>query len=1204
MAEAESNNEDELKQNCVKAEFMFVKVKNYLIELFCQRYLHTTKLKWMDNVESGRFIFQGLGKTFYEKASPQHKEMMLEGDLKNWEIGLLCGVLPLTIKLTGPKRAKLKWKEQNDSIRELGEIHKKVSASPKMTTPEFIKMAEDIGRLLINLEMNPERVELFLKAFVSQSVPSHLDQMFWALNSIRESEELAKEAFSQHNFEVAIQYLDKTLDTFHFKSKDKLSELLRMRAWSHVHWAHKQQDASKKEEHMKAAFLDAKGSIEFDGKGGHPEAHYVAGVCYGELQSYDESSKHFYQAIAGDPMNVTYRKMKDVYQLLAGDYLMPDLLAPPTDSLSFLQLVAVARSGIDNLLGLDVKNCLQSNSQFVTQEQLSDEQKMVILGYQHMYGWGQQRDLNEAYLCFQKAIRGATESEAKYNLGIICHFSDRTTNEHMEKGFLLLKEVAFMEGAESGGVTNNAGNVICISQAQFVMGLFHERGAEFGMEANVLKAAYWFKKSHKNGFAYATAKVGFMYRHGCGLQKSEKSAEMYFTHAINMGHSPAYVYLMNLYIAQKEFAKAQAVADKAWKANISGITTIASKLIAVIRAGKFVLAKFEPEVRETEENRFCLPTKGFTFHERQQRSRAAAQVHKNLVSVLVQDDLKIKVSNQNLKDTIPHVMNYDSLWDIGWKGASGSIIAKLLCDTAMHYFEFCTLLTKYNTDIGSLYGNENNVKQFVNSLYAVFESDPTSLVWDESVCSITYDHLVRIIQFGIGKSDREFCRKRDLCIAEITCAGRKYLGLGKDSDRFLVRAWTFDSQSIRIANSFVYHYLKLRDFDRAYLVGVEALERFRDEDMSQVSMCDLVYNHGIVCLLNDSSQFGSSLSMKKEAKLCFEKFIQQAPNDHKNMPEAYYNLGVVLSFLYKEMRELRDHHFDEVQHYLEEGELAEASQLQCFLPYESSIRDMLKDTVRMFMKKSDKGTNSLSNVEQIQVPVIDNVANVEPKLKITNTTVAQLVKSEAERILDEKHRVRLITNLRKELVKMRTCIIKEEDSSLDGVNSTPFYVQNLMSEEYVCGELKLTVVDEALLMTGDQNLVVVVAQDPLKRTLTLTMRKLPPDYSWIQNHIGFGRQIIVKNPHIFYNDSGISHIEIESLLTVRIMEKIKNPCRYCLKEEAPKVCTKCRRAQYCDKDCQLNDWTLLKHKLICKILSGAVTKNSSQPQIPQDGRSH
>jgi hypothetical protein len=58
--------------------------------------------------------------------------------------------------------------------------------------------------------------------------------------------------------------------------------------------------------------------------------------------------------------------------------------------------------------------------------------------------------------------------------------------------------------------------------------------------------------------------------------------------------------------------------------------------------------------------------------------------------------------------------------------------------------------------------------------------------------------------------------------------------------------------------------------------------------------------------------------------------------------------------------------------------------------------------------------------------------------------------------------------------------------------------------------------------------------------------------------------------------------DISSIVIQSESERILNMCRYCCEANASKVCSKCEQAHYRSKECQIMDWKLYKHKLLCK----------------------
>ncbi|ODM90137.1 hypothetical protein Ocin01_16543 [Orchesella cincta] len=959
------NTEDEFNDNKIKVDLMFVKIANYLREIFCRRYYKVKKSKWVRDAESGKSFSEELANPFFKKASQQHKDQILNGDIYKWDLDLLCEVLPL-LWMTGPKQAKKKRENENDCIRKIQKLHQKINTcSGMLSTVQCNELGEELEGHLITLGMTSSSVKLMMTIFSSQPIKAETQM---TLSSSRETEELAKEAYCKSNYEDAIVRYMEILKIFPLSSQES-TDMLSKIASSYMNWYFEQSDPKIGRYYLDLALKNAEEALKENEMAA--AAHHVAGICYTELENWETALKHLDEAASIHPIVPIFRGDRDMFRLIYGEYMQPDVFKCPKNN--FLQLVAVVRGRVNQVYDTDVENlqAFQLNCQ-----ELTHHEEILVSGYQHLFGWGMEQDYKKASLCFEAACTGITALEARYAHDFIHQY------------------------ANTGGYQTG------VAEAQFFMGVFYENGSKFGIKVNPFMAAFWFKKSHQSGFAFATAKVGFLYRDGKGVPKSTKSAEMYWMDAVTAGHLPAYAYLMHLYISQKEYKTARAIADRALSTKDSTLVAVVQRLEKKITRGILILKKLEPEVKEFEDEHCFLSVQDLTFDERLKRKQQSKGIDKSLASVLLQDDLKIVVGSQNIRNTVPHVMDFDTIWNLDLKVAFGSVAAKLLADTFLNYFNYCVLLNNYRNDTMNIISEEPEaVKRFVSALYKVFERDSTSLVWDPNICCCTYDHLVRIKQFGIGQNDVAFCRKRDVCLAEITRYGREYLKLDEnDKDKFLIQAWTLHSDSIRLASSFAYHFIKMGRFDQAYLVGKEALERFENLDMSQPDVLDLIYYHGLVCSCNNSGRVGSLSQMRKEAMLYFEKFIEEGPIDHRNTPEAYYNLGLVKYNYHNAKGASLEYCLSIVQHYLEEGRLAETNQLQCFLPYQSLARCKLELTWR---SGEEKLLAIIKGVASVSVQVLQERENLmytsnsgAHQLK-TSTTRAHLIEMESLCPLEE-----------------------------------------------------------------------------------------------------------------------------------------------------------------------------------------------------------
>ena len=82
--------------------------------------------------------------------------------------------------------------------------------------------------------------------------------------------------------------------------------------------------------------------------------------------------------------------------------------------------------------------------------------------------------------------------------------------------------------------------------------------------------------------------------------------------------------------------------------------------------------------------------------------------------------------------------------------------------------------------------------------------------------------------------------------------------------------------------------------------------------------------------------------------------------------------------------------------------------------------------------------------------------------------------------------------------------------------------------------------------------------------------------------LDIGSRITLIEPYVKIASDGKSAIRIDDpKKIVYLDEKIEDMCRFCGKKDAKFRCGKCSNAKYCCKECQSDDWKILKHKFIC-----------------------
>jgi len=123
----------------------------------------------------------------------------------------------------------------------------------------------------------------------------------------------------------------------------------------------------------------------------------------------------------------------------------------------------------------------------------------------------------------------------------------------------------------------------------------------------------------------------------------------------------------------------------------------------------------------------------------------------------------------------------------------------------------------------------------------------------------------------------------------------------------------------------------------------------------------------------------------------------------------------------------------------------------------------------------------------------------------------------------------------------------------------------------------LTVIDETLSGFGLDGVHAIV-KDENGNIGKVVFLDIPQDDD-IQKNFGFGCKFYILQPHVdtYHGEKVI----VAGPHTAFFSAKDDSLCRYCFKPGAKTSCSRCRWANYCNKDCQSKDWVIMKHKKIC-----------------------
>ncbi|CAF5022111.1 unnamed protein product, partial [Rotaria sp. Silwood1] len=325
--------------------------------------------------------------------------------------------------------------------------------------------------------------------------------------------------------------------------------------------------------------------------------------------------------------------------------------------------------------------------------------------------------------------------------------------------------------------------------------------------------------------------------------------------------------------------------------------------------------------------------------------------------------------------------------------------------------------------------------------------------------------------------------------------------------------------------------------------------------------CELLY-HKAVLLRHLAMNMNMDMDMDEAIK-AYQTFLRVAPKDHRKVPEVYYEMAIC--YIQGYTPEVAVHW---VKKLYTEGQQAEKLQLPCFLPYQSGNIAYLKPMLDMEFVQNIK-------------PVSDN----NRKQRLTDPHRVEVIQKHREwegKALQEKHnpgytvipytlKPRVKQQTAKSLIGLKPITLREIDPRKDKVYNG-----------YV---LSVTIIEEAYSWIPSIHLVIEDENFDCERMLVYSFPKEQGEYL-ISKLYTIGSKMHIINPYLRIGAGDMKPTvrvdDCSSIVMQSESERILNMCRYCCEANASKVCSRCQQAHYCSKECQINDWKLYKHKLICK----------------------
>ncbi|KAJ3252955.1 hypothetical protein HK103_001054 [Boothiomyces macroporosus] len=320
---------------------------------------------------------------------------------------------------------------------------------------------------------------------------------------------------------------------------------------------------------------------------------------------------------------------------------------------------------------------------------------------------------------------------------------------------------------------------------------------------------------------------------------------------------------------------------------------------------------------------------------------------------------------------------------------------------------------------------------------------------------------------------------------------------------------------------------------------------------------DYLYDKAVLLRLCDTKPYQKVIE-------AYQDFIIVSPSDHRKLPESYYAIGMTL-LVYNDKDTVK------ARQYYNMGLEAEKSQFPFYLPYESRSKEML---IRALDKPNSSSFSKSS--------------------------------SSKEEYLSDPLRTEMIVNCRQKISAKVEWQIKI-GNSFQHITWKPPKTQTLQPETFV--PISLEDMDPTMDRIYDGKFInVTIFERAVSYLPSISLLILDSDYSmqrmYIYGHpreVGLdlvtkaylpGRKMTIFNPYFRLCNDGKPAIRVDDPSNI-VLREISNICAACGMTEANKKCSKCDYAVYCSKECQIFDWKVYKHKLMCQLPAPKQTLNNA-----------
>jgi TPR repeat protein len=651
------------------------------------------------------------------------------------------------------------------------------------------------------------------------------------------------------------------------------------------------------------------------------------------------------------------------------------------------------------------------------------------------------------------------------------------------------------------------------------------------------------KEVPNNGVAQAEHALGLRYHEGVVVHKNLPIAASWYQRAVNHGCGES---ANNLAVMYQDGIGVERNLDKAEQ--LFELSARKGNSPAMLSLAKLLLDKNDFQMAKIWYDRAC------------EAGNLLAQTHRNVFEKTLQhkqqligqcspDTLRVINATKNVLDlfkenkTMYKQSDQSSVYDynvLNEHANRGSITSKKMCDALEHFYKALSILIQTET----LTENQENV--FVHELSQCYRIEHIvaqipGIEMRQKIDKIV-DRVLHRCSTDLNDAVSQFDEDARICYVVLHMDSKESVAqfLGPCKQKYPKSIYFFElSAAVNVW---------LRQYETTLYEANTGLA-------INSNYYELLYYRAAALRL-----IGRDMDETIEA---YRAFLVVAPKDHRKVPESYYAMASCY-FMRRKEQDIPTI----IKTIYQEGEEAEKVQLPCFLPYDSKHKTFLKHVL---------DARSLLNAEP--GPIINH------KLCLKNPHRIEVILKHREwesRSLQERNNPNqsLMFSTHKSRIKQQTAksFIGLKPISLREMNPAKDHIYN----GYV---LSVKIIGEAYSWTPSIHLVIEDENLDCEQMFIYSFPDGQGEYLTSKVYT-IGSKMNIINPYLRIGANDMKPLiridDFSSIIMQNESERVINMCRCCGEPNAPHVCSKCKQARYCTKECQIMDWQLYKHKLICK----------------------